>query len=89
MGSRSKSRIIAVADAYEAMIDSRPYRAAMSVDQALAELREHAGTQFDGRCVNALFDVVRDATTETSANLPLVREPLRAVADLDGRRQGR
>ena len=77
-----ESRIIAVADAYEAMIDTRPYRAAMSVDQALAELREHAGSQFDGGCVNALFDVVRDATTETSANLPLVREPLHAVADL-------
>ena len=35
-----EARIIAVADAYEAMIDLRPYRAAMSVDQALAELRE-------------------------------------------------
>ena len=74
-----EARIIAVADAYEAMIDSRPYREAMSVDEALAELREHAGTQFDGRCVHALVDVVRDAASERSADLPLVREPLRAI----------
>ena len=62
------------------MTDSRPYRKALSVDAALAELCENAGTQFDGRCVRALVDIVRDAAAEQSPDRPLAREPLRAVA---------
>ncbi|HBW35027.1 PocR ligand-binding domain-containing protein [Desulfosporosinus sp. BICA1-9] len=41
------SRIIALADAYDAMISERPYRNALSEEQALKEIRENAGTQFD------------------------------------------
>ncbi|HEY1512615.1 MAG TPA: diguanylate cyclase [Gaiellaceae bacterium] len=59
-----ESRIIAVADAFEAMTGTRPYREAISVDEAIVELRAHAGTQFDARCVDALVDVVNDAATE-------------------------
>jgi diguanylate cyclase (GGDEF)-like protein/putative nucleotidyltransferase with HDIG domain len=59
-----QSRIIAVADAFEAMTGSRPYREPISVDEALAELYEHADTQFDVRCVDALVEVVRHAATE-------------------------
>jgi len=47
------SRILLVADAYDAMTSHRAYRRAMSSDDALAELREHAGTQFDPVCVEA------------------------------------
>jgi diguanylate cyclase (GGDEF)-like protein/putative nucleotidyltransferase with HDIG domain len=47
------SRILLVADAFDAMTSDRPYRAAMPHDQALAELRRHAGAQFDPRCVAA------------------------------------
>ena len=39
------ARIIAVADTYDAMTTDRPYRKAMSVQEALDELRENAGTQ--------------------------------------------
>jgi len=53
-----EARIIAVADAYEAMTGDRPYRPPMTNAQALDELRRHTGTQFDGRCVNALIEVV-------------------------------
>ena len=56
-----QSRIIAVADAFEAMTGTRPYRAAVSVEQALEELRAHAGTQFDADCVEALVAVVDEA----------------------------
>ncbi|HEY1513377.1 MAG TPA: hypothetical protein VGF66_06445, partial [Gaiellaceae bacterium] len=48
----------------EAMTGTRPYREAISVDEAIVELRAHAGTQFDARCVDALVDVVNDAATE-------------------------
>ena len=56
-----QSRIISVADAFEAMTGSRPYRQGMPVDEAIAELRSHAGTQFDARCVHALMEVVNES----------------------------
>ena len=59
-----QSRIIAVADAFEAMTGSRPYRDPISVDEAIAELEENADTQFDVQCVEALVEVVRGAATE-------------------------
>ena len=62
-----EARIIAVADAYEAMTGARPYRDAISVDEALAELEANTGTQFDARCVHALIDLARDAVAEQSA----------------------
>jgi HD-GYP domain-containing protein (c-di-GMP phosphodiesterase class II) len=59
-----QSRVIAVADAFEAMTGTRPYRDAIPVEDAICELRAHAGTQFDARCVDALVEVVNDAATE-------------------------
>ena len=47
------ARIISVCDAYEAMRSSR-YRPARTSDQALAELRRCAGSQFDPKVVEAL-----------------------------------
>jgi HD-GYP domain-containing protein (c-di-GMP phosphodiesterase class II) len=41
------ARIIAVADSYEAMTSDRPYRSALSREEAVAELRMNAGSQFD------------------------------------------
>jgi len=40
-------RLLAIADAYEALTSDRPYRRAFSHREAVAELRRHAGTQFD------------------------------------------
>jgi putative nucleotidyltransferase with HDIG domain len=48
------SRIVMVADAYDAMTSDRPYRRAMDPTRAAAELKKHAGTQFDGAVVEAL-----------------------------------
>jgi putative two-component system response regulator len=45
------ARIIAVADAYDAMTCERPYRPAMTHEQAANELSRHSGTQFDGEIV--------------------------------------
>jgi diguanylate cyclase (GGDEF)-like protein/putative nucleotidyltransferase with HDIG domain len=48
-----QSRIILTADAFEAMTSDRPYRDAPGRDFAIAELKRHAGTQFDPRIVRA------------------------------------
>jgi diguanylate cyclase (GGDEF)-like protein/putative nucleotidyltransferase with HDIG domain len=50
-----ESRILAVADAYEAMTSDRAYRAALSPEAARDELLRNAGTQFDERVVEALL----------------------------------
>ncbi len=49
------ARIFAVVDAYDAMTNERPYRAAMKIDQALAEIKRHAGSQFDPLVVDAFL----------------------------------
>jgi polar amino acid transport system substrate-binding protein len=54
------SRILLVADAFDAMTSDRPYRAAQSMEEALDELRRHAGRQFDPRCVDALDEYLSD-----------------------------
>ncbi len=48
------SRILAVADAYDAMTHSRPYRKAISHQEALADLKRNAGKQFDPEIVDVL-----------------------------------
>lgn len=52
------SRIIAVADAFCAMTSDRAYRKAMSKEEALAIMRQEAGTKWDPIIVDALYDVV-------------------------------
>ena len=47
-------RIIAVVDAYDAMTNARPYRSAMTHEEAMAELHDNAGVQFDPEVV-AIF----------------------------------
>ena len=51
-------RILAIVDAFDAMNNDRPYRAAMSVEAALAEIRKGAGTQFDPRLVTVFEKVL-------------------------------
>lgn len=53
-----ETRILAVADAYEAMTSDRPYRASLGHARAQAELRRCAGTQFDARVVESLITVL-------------------------------
>ena len=51
------ARIIAVCDAFDAMTSDRPYRKRGSVEDAIAELRQHAGSQFDPTVVEAFCEV--------------------------------
>jgi putative nucleotidyltransferase with HDIG domain len=50
-----EARILAVADSFEAMIGERVYSPAMPRQEAVAELREHSGTQFDPEIVEAFL----------------------------------
>jgi putative nucleotidyltransferase with HDIG domain len=52
------ARIVAVADAYLAMLEDRPYRHSLTEEEALRELEDGAGTQFDPRCVAAFVSLV-------------------------------
>jgi putative two-component system response regulator len=54
-----EARIIAVADAFDAMMSKRPYRNGLTFTEAMAELRRVAGTQFDVKVVDAFFEVAR------------------------------
>lgn len=58
------SRIIAVCDAYDAIVSERAYDAARSPAEALAELRKNAGTQFDPRVVKELCQHVQAGRRE-------------------------
>lgn len=51
------ARILAVADAFDAMTSARPYRPAISVDEALNEIRTGAGIQFDPVVVTAFLKI--------------------------------
>jgi putative nucleotidyltransferase with HDIG domain len=65
------ARIIAVADAFDAMTSDRVYRAALPVDEALAELRKGRGTQFDPQIVD-LFEM---ATANRAASTGPSEQP--------------
>jgi HD-GYP domain-containing protein (c-di-GMP phosphodiesterase class II) len=52
------ARIVAVCDAFDAMLSQRPWRPAMGTDAAIAELHAGAGTQFDRVVVDAFAAVI-------------------------------
>jgi putative nucleotidyltransferase with HDIG domain len=57
------SRILAVADAFDAMTSNRPYRTALSHDEAIGRLRTARGEQFDAYVVDALVAILGSRTT--------------------------
>ena len=60
------SRIIAIVDAYDAMVNDRSYRKAMTPEAARAEILANAGTQFDPRLAKAFLELL-DAHPELAA----------------------
>ncbi len=66
-----EARILAVADAYEAMTSDRAYRDSLGPAAARAELERCAGTQFDRKAAGALLDALaRDAEQATDVEIP-------------------
>jgi HD-GYP domain-containing protein (c-di-GMP phosphodiesterase class II) len=62
------ARIVAVVDAYFAMLSARSYRLPLSPELACEELRRNSGTQFDPQVVDAFLA----ALEETKGNIALV-----------------
>lgn len=54
------SRIIAVVDAYDAMTSDRPYRKALTHGEAVAEIKNNAGIQFDPEMVEIFLEVLEE-----------------------------
>jgi HD-GYP domain-containing protein (c-di-GMP phosphodiesterase class II) len=71
-----ETRILAVADVYDALVSPRVYRQAWAREDALALLREGAGTLFDERCVAELEALTAPASRWSGADVP----PPRAAA---------
>jgi diguanylate cyclase (GGDEF)-like protein len=73
------SRVLLVADAYDAMTSVRPYGSPLPAEIALAELRLGAGRQFDARCVDALAEYVVENPADRRVRRFLRADPLRAA----------
>ena len=71
------ARILSIADAFDAMTTDRPYRAGMSVAEALATLRANAGTQFDAELVEQFVALQQERAAEA-----VERSPATAIAVL-------
>uniref|UniRef100_UPI001891BFA3 HD-GYP domain-containing protein n=1 Tax=Catenulispora pinisilvae TaxID=2705253 RepID=UPI001891BFA3 len=69
------ARIIGVADAFDAMTSTRSYRAARSVQEAVAELRRGAGTQFDPALVRAFEAALDEAARSGTPWVPTELTP--------------
>ncbi|HVU77856.1 MAG TPA: HD-GYP domain-containing protein [Gaiellaceae bacterium] len=64
-----ETRILTVADVYDALVSKRVYRDAWPQERALALLHEETGSAFDARCVQALEEVLREPAQAPAARL--------------------
>ena len=75
------ARVLAVADAFDAMTSDRSYRGARPVPEAVAELRKWAGKQFDPAFVNAFVTAI-ERNGWTAPEPAPAEEPLRTIESL-------
>ena len=59
-----EARVLAIADAFDAMTSDRPYRSALSREEALAEVERCAGTQFDPKIARVFLEVFGEIEAE-------------------------
>mgnify|MGYP000339079717 CR=1 FL=1 len=82
------ARVIRVADAYDAMTSARPYRPALTRGEALAELQQGVGRQFDPRVVAAFLRISGEEIKETGGEggtlITLLTEVLSTLGNFRG-----
>jgi diguanylate cyclase (GGDEF)-like protein len=72
------ARIITICDSFRAMLDERVYKPAMTLQDALAELRRCAGTQFDPHLVEIFYRLVSERAARAVAGAQPTDAPARA-----------
>jgi diguanylate cyclase (GGDEF)-like protein len=70
------ARIVAIADAYDAMVHDRPYKRAISHEAAIEELRRHAGTQFDPELVELFCELYASHAPEPEVMIAIGSAPV-------------
>ncbi len=65
-----EARILAIADAFEAMTASRPYHQPMPLSRAIEELKRNSGTQFDPKLVEVFLNIVPELSTKSARQRP-------------------
>jgi HD-GYP domain-containing protein (c-di-GMP phosphodiesterase class II) len=83
------ARIVAIADAYDAITNDRPYKRAVSHDEAIRELRRHAGTQFDPELVNLFCDLFGARAPEPDPTILAITAATDAHGGASGSGSGR
>ncbi len=66
-----EARILAVADAVEAMLSPRPQRAALALGACMEELQSQAGRRYDARVVKACVKLLRERPAQPEAEVPV------------------
>ena len=71
-----EARVLAIADAFEAMTASRPYHKPMTLSKAIEELKRNAGAQFDPKLVETFLNIIPKLSIETMRGKPDLEEHL-------------
>lgn len=79
-----ESRVLAIADAFDAMTSNRPYRMALTQDEAFRELLEGSGTQFDPEMTKAFVEMIQRGGLTYGALVRMTDEEARQLAEERG-----
>ncbi len=79
-----ESRVLAIADAFDAMTSNRPYRMALTQEESFRELRRGAGTQFDPEMAEAFIGMIKRGGLTYGAQVRMTDEEARQLAEERG-----
>jgi hypothetical protein len=80
----TESRVLAISDAFDAMTSNRPYRMALTQDEAFRELRDGAGSQFDPEMVESFIRMIERGNLRYGALVRMTDEEARELAEQRG-----
>jgi diguanylate cyclase (GGDEF)-like protein/putative nucleotidyltransferase with HDIG domain len=77
-----EARVVAVADAIEAMVSDRPYRKSLRIEQVIDELKRNSGTQFDPLVVKEAVEMLEEEMEDRNAVMAQRDNPNLAISGL-------